>query len=136
MDRLTGSRRNWRVLPWSDRWDVDLDTEFDGDRYRNLCCDVCRVNLLEIGEYYMLKDNLWQDQLGLGWNSNLCIGCLESRLGRTINFDDLIIFRRLSWMKPDSIRLTQRMASKADRHYRPRTHRIKAGEDNEFFYQK
>jgi hypothetical protein len=91
-------------LPW--------DAEFDGARDGNLACDDCGLNILEAGEYYMLRDDVWESQLGLGRWNNLCVGCLESRLGRRINFADLIIFPRLPWMKPDSERLAQRMASK------------------------
>jgi hypothetical protein len=48
-------------------------------RYR--CLD-CGVNVVTAGEFYMLNSEIWEGQLGLGWSDNLCIGCLETRLGR------------------------------------------------------
>jgi hypothetical protein len=51
-------------------------------RYR---CNDCSVNVVIAGECYMLNDEIWEDQLGLGWDDNLCIGCLEQRLGRKVS---------------------------------------------------
>jgi hypothetical protein len=61
------------------------------------------------GEFYMLKNEIWQDHLGLGWNDNLCIGCLEARLGRKVCFADIPFVPDYPWMKPMSIRLQHRL---------------------------
>jgi hypothetical protein len=50
---------------------------------RHRCVD-CGVNVIRIGDYYMLRSAIWQDQLGLGWHDNLCIACVEQRLGRKL----------------------------------------------------
>lgn len=49
---------------------------------RHTCKD-CGVNVIEIGEYYMVNPAIWK-KVGLTWTDNLCIGCLEARLGRTL----------------------------------------------------
>jgi len=49
--------------------------------YKPLCND-CGVDVLRTGNWYMATPELWQKKFGLGWNDNLCIACLEKRLGR------------------------------------------------------
>ena len=49
--------------------------------YKPLCND-CGVDVLRTGNWYMATPDLWEKKLGLGWNDNLCIACLEKRLGR------------------------------------------------------
>ena len=58
---------------------------------RPVCiCNDCRVDCAEIGEWYMASPQIWQDTLHLGAeNDNLCVRCLEQRLGRRIALDDL-----------------------------------------------
>lgn len=51
------------------------------DRHR---CKDCGLNVIKAGEYYMVNSAIWEKQLGLTWSDNLCIGCLESRLGRKL----------------------------------------------------
>lgn len=50
------------------------------------CLD-CRVDMLALDEYYMLRNDIWlsivPDRIG-----HLCIGCVEGRLGRRLNPDD------------------------------------------------
>ena len=46
-----------------------------------LCCD-CGFDTLVGHEYYMLTDALWA-QIGMD-EGMLCIGCVESRLGRRL----------------------------------------------------
>jgi hypothetical protein len=77
-------------------------------RYR---CNDCSVNVVTAGEFYMLRPEIWGDQLGLGWDDNLCIGCLEKRLGRKVALVDMGCFPRYPWMKPLSVRLLHRMHS-------------------------
>jgi hypothetical protein len=50
---------------------------------RHACKD-CGVNVIEIGEYYMVSPRLWEDKFHLTWTDNFCIGCLEARLGRKL----------------------------------------------------
>jgi hypothetical protein len=75
-----------------------------------LKCNDCGVDVLEIGEYYLLPSHIWKGELGLGWNDNLCIGCLETRLRRRISFDDgdLEIPPDYPRMRPISDRLLDR----------------------------
>lgn len=51
-------------------------------------CNDCGADVVALGDYYMADDKVWEDELGLGWNDNLCIGCLETRLGRQIKIWD------------------------------------------------
>lgn len=50
------------------------------------CLD-CRVDMRTVDEYYLLRDELWlsvvPDRVG-----HLCIGCVETRLGRQLSPDD------------------------------------------------
>lgn len=55
-------------------------------------CADCGVGTFTIGEYYMVKDDIWEEAWAgrrKSWTSLpgqeiLCIGCLESRIGRTL----------------------------------------------------
>jgi hypothetical protein len=68
------------------------------------------VNVLVIGEFCMVHPDIWDDQLGLGWDDNLCIGCIEARLGRKLKgpCPDFMSFPSYSWMYPTSERLMDR----------------------------
>lgn len=56
-----------------------------GDRF--VCVD-CAADTAELDEYYMVHDHVWA-QAGMGCHDGmLCIGCIESRLGRTLVADD------------------------------------------------
>jgi hypothetical protein len=72
-------------------------------------CNDCSVNVVTAGEFYMLKPQIWEGRLGLGWNDDLCIGCLEARLGRKVCFADMGGFPQDPWMKPISIMLMHRL---------------------------
>jgi hypothetical protein len=50
-------------------------------RYR--CLD-CGRNVIEIGDFCMLKPEIWEDELRLNASDNLCIRCIEARLGRKL----------------------------------------------------
>jgi hypothetical protein len=52
-------------------------------------CNDCGVNVVEIGDWYMATPEIWKEQLGLGWNDNLCIACLEQQLGRRVRRGDI-----------------------------------------------
>lgn len=48
-------------------------------------CADCGVDNLELGEDYMVHDELWPQEVARG---TLCIGCLERRIGRRLRPDD------------------------------------------------
>jgi hypothetical protein len=73
-------------------------------------CNDCGVNIVTAGEYgYMLQPQIWNEQLGLAYSDNLCIGCLEARLGRRLSEEDVASLPRYSWMPPASARLLDRL---------------------------
>lgn len=54
-------------------------------------CSLCRVDTFAAGEWYMVKDEVWDAAVGPDSfinSSFLCIGCLELRLGRHLRTDD------------------------------------------------
>lgn len=53
-----------------------------------ICLD-CGVDTNELGEYYMLRDTVWEQALP-AVDGMLCIGCVEKRLGRELNGHDFI----------------------------------------------
>jgi len=50
---------------------------------RHKCLD-CGVNVIEAGDYCMITRQIWEGQFKLGWNDNLCLACIEKRLGRKL----------------------------------------------------
>jgi len=50
---------------------------------RKWFCRDCRVDTGKIREHYFLKPEVWA-ATGLGAVGMLCIGCVESRIGRTL----------------------------------------------------
>jgi len=59
-------------------------------RRRPLCAD-CGVDTFAIGEWYMVKDEVWDAAGGLSGYLDcffLCIECLEHRLGRRLTPND------------------------------------------------
>lgn len=58
---------------------------------RFICVD-CSVNTDETNEYYMVHDDLWKKHTSdFHGDGMLCIGCLEFRLGRQLNYHDFPI---------------------------------------------
>ena len=55
-------------------------------------CNDCGVNVIEAGDYCMLRPRIWRDTFGLGITDNLCLACIEKRLGRAIAIGDVITF--------------------------------------------
>jgi hypothetical protein len=53
-----------------------------------LFCIDCRTDVAAIGQFYMLHDDIWVSRLKLNWHDNLCVGCLEARLGRKVRLAD------------------------------------------------
>ena len=37
-----------------------------------------------IGDWYLASTEIWEKTLGLSWKDNLCLSCLEKRLGRPL----------------------------------------------------
>ena len=61
----------------------------DEDSVELYICMDCGARTLEIDEYYMLKDKLWQRIVPQGyWEGVLCIGCFEFYLGRKLRSTD------------------------------------------------
>lgn len=60
------------------------DREKDRDRVW-LCVD-CRVHTGYLGDYYMVRDEIWEKH-GCGAGM-LCIECLEARIGRELTSTD------------------------------------------------
>jgi hypothetical protein len=50
---------------------------------RHKCVD-CSINVIKAGDYCMINPKIWEGKFGLGWNDNLCIACIEARLGRKL----------------------------------------------------
>lgn len=55
---------------------------------RHVCLD-CGRNVVELGDYCMVNDDIWKDQLGLKWDDNLCIECVEARVGRELTCEEV-----------------------------------------------
>src|SRR4029079_18223886 len=51
-------------------------------------CIDCGVNVVKIGDWYLVSDAIWIDQFGLGWRGHLCLACVEKRLGRKLRLPD------------------------------------------------
>lgn len=51
-------------------------------------CDDCGKNLARAGEYYMVKDSVWEEAGMENGSGDLCISCLEDRLGRELDKSD------------------------------------------------
>jgi hypothetical protein len=100
---IAGKTDDWGVLSY------DFHT---GEPYRMfpefMCLD-CESDTLEIDEYYMVQNSIWNhvvpDDSGM-----LCIGCLETRLGRILtqaDFTDAPV--NSSWDSSKSPRLKARL---------------------------
>jgi hypothetical protein len=89
---------------------------------RPVCiCNDCGVDCAKIGEWYMAAE-IW-DTLHLGWNDNLCIGCLEQRLGRRIAGGDFSRWPNSPW--EFSLRLAVRVFGAAVTTRKP--YRVRKG---------
>lgn len=53
-------------------------------------CNDCGVNVIKNGDYCMLRPDIWEVTFGLGGGDNLCVACIERRLGRKLTFLDFI----------------------------------------------
>jgi hypothetical protein len=84
-------------------------TKLSAEELAGYKCNDCDLKVVTCGEFYMLQPDIWEKQLGLGWEDNLCIGCQEKRLGRKVSMSDMGSFPHYSWMQPISIRLQHRL---------------------------
>jgi len=82
-------------------------------RTPNFRCADCNVDTLEIQEFYMVHHDLWKS--AMAGRRLLCIGCLETRIGRRIIADDFLpVPANLS--DKQSARLSDRLAGFAEEH--------------------
>jgi hypothetical protein len=54
----------------------------------HFCCLDCGVNVIASNDFCWLYFDVWEGELGLGWRDNLCIRCIEQRLGRKLKLAD------------------------------------------------
>ena len=89
-------------------------------------CNDCGINVIKIGDYCLIDPKIWEDTLGLKWRDNLCIECIEARLGRKLERRDLMSPPQVAgfWMSTRlRNRYPSRKNSKLPRRYGPRVRR-------------
>jgi hypothetical protein len=69
---------------------------------RHKCID-CGVNVIKSGDYCMINPEIWKRQLGLGWTDNLCIACIEARIGRKLTLVDFCGLASVEGFGPSDI---------------------------------
>jgi hypothetical protein len=73
-------------------------------------CSLCRVDTFAAGEWYMVKDEVWDAAIRAdSFIRYLCIGCIELRLGRRLvpsDFTDVLVNKKNGGESP---RLHDRM---------------------------
>ena len=57
------------------------------DDYSEFKCIECDVNTLDVREYYMIQNDLWE-QVNPNKNGMMCIGCVEEKLKRELTPED------------------------------------------------
>lgn len=83
--------------------------EYTDEDVKLFTCVGCGVNTLEINEYYMVQFHIWQAVVPVHHQREvLCIGCLESNLGRELITADFIEVP-INYRGPRSPRLQDRM---------------------------
>lgn len=75
-----------------------------------VCID-CRTRTDD--EYYMVQDEIWQDAVGWGSAGEICIGCLEKRLGRRLVAAD---FTGAPVNDPEMGKKSERLLNRLDNH--------------------
>jgi hypothetical protein len=102
---IAGETNDWSVLSYNFQ---------TGEPYRifpEFICLDCQSDTLRIDEYYMVQDAVWNhvvsDDRGM-----LCVGCLETRLGRILTQADFVDAPINSgWIFSQSPRLKARLDS-------------------------
>ncbi|TXS34747.1 hypothetical protein EAO72_40835 [Streptomyces sp. or43] len=51
---------------------------------KHIRCQDCRADLQELAEWYMVHDQVWAQASTCERGGHLCIGCLETRIGRQL----------------------------------------------------
>lgn len=111
-----------------DLWEVNLTDYWTleglANRARPLLCLDCRTDVMPFGQYgqrlegqtewYMVTEEVWKAANGPGSDGYLCIGCLETRLGRPLTPDDFpdLPVNESSWM--NTPRLEALLTARAD----------------------
>lgn len=80
-------------------------------------CKDCGMNTAPMAgnEYYAVTDEVWK--AGKGRRHVLCIGCLETRIGRKLKGADFPMLS-INFIFPWSARLASRMGAEKKRHRR------------------
>lgn len=68
----------------------DMEKVKEEDKFKEFDCRDCGTNTLSINEYYMVQFDLWNSVMVHIDSGTLCLGCLETRLGRTLTSEDFI----------------------------------------------
>ena len=55
--------------------------------HRHWRCADCKQNVIKLGDFCMVVPKLWR-KLKLTWDDNLCLPCIEKRLGRNLRPKD------------------------------------------------
>jgi hypothetical protein len=76
-------------------------------RKRFECVD-CGIDTGKSNEYYMLRDEVWA-LTGLGPRGMLCIGCVETKIGRKLHKSDFNDSFVNTFPMPRSMRLVDRL---------------------------
>lgn len=74
-------------------------------------CDECGHDTRAMDELYMVHHKLWE-AMADGAHM-LCVGCLEGRMGRSLNPDDFLPCPLNSGMAPQSLRLRRALGGAA-----------------------
>jgi hypothetical protein len=95
-------------------------------------CRKCGIHTCDVGEYYMLHDELWQSVINrwkiprdeYGEAGMICIACFEALLGRKLTKQDFTDCPVNDLTKSDkSYRLRDRLTSEVSRMSKPTTYR-------------
>ncbi len=93
-----------------------MDTYVAGLPYDYRCVD-CKVDTLSIGEFYTVSNYIWWKYGVRKKYKMLCIGCLESRMGRRLVSDDFPYYPiNTPSLSNKSVRLVIRISDKRKAH--------------------
>lgn len=72
------------------RYDSGLESANDEPRVEDeglFTCMDCGIDTHRIREYFMVEDHIWEEHVP-EYHGILCVGCLEARMGRTLDSKD------------------------------------------------
>lgn len=88
----------------------------DASCYTAFNCWDCNINTMDINEYYMVDNELWESATIYAANDNhcgtdvmLCVGCLENRIGGVLTPNDFPDYPINRGFFPMSSRLMNRV---------------------------